>query len=75
MLGRKRRSYVREVPWAVTSGIPALHGLFTILLRFASRSLDVSFTIKDILYLNTMNNANMRILTVMYYDYIYKQNT
>ena len=43
--------------------------------NFTFASLYVHFTIKDILYLNTMNNANMRILTVMYYDYIYKQNT
>ena len=43
--------------------------------NYTFASLYVRFTIKDILYLNTMNNANMRILTVMYYDYIYKQNT
>ena len=43
--------------------------------NFTFASLYVRFTIKDILYLNTMNNANMCILTVMYNDYIYKQNT
>ena len=59
-----------ETALLVRSGRPIIF-----VYNYTFASLYVHFTIKDILYLNTMNNANMRILTVIYYDYIYKQNT